>query len=173
LVTTYFNKGALDLSLLESAFSAGMILGGVILSAWGGFRRNINTILTGLLGMGLGIGLIALSPANRFSLAAVGMGLSGLMIPTVNGPIAAIIQKYAEPHMQGRVFSIQEGMVSAMMPLGMLIAAPVAEWIGIRGWLLVGAAGCLIMGIAGFFIPALLHLEDQKNGADSAKLSKG
>lgn len=173
LVTSFFGKGAIDLSLLESAFSIGMILGGVVLSTWGGFRKNIYTVLIGLLGMGFGTGLIALSPANKFLLAAAGMAITGFMNPIVNGPIAAIIQKYAEPHMQGRVFSILEGMVSAMMPVGMLIAAPVAEWIGIRGWLLFGAAGCLIMGIAGFFIPALVHLEDQKKVVDSPALSEG
>ncbi|MCJ7520084.1 MAG: MFS transporter [Anaerolineaceae bacterium] len=162
LVTSYFGKGAIDLSLIESAFSAGMILGGIILSAWGGFNRNIFTILTGLIGMAVGTALTALTPPNIFYLAVVGMAITGFMNPIVNAPIAAIIQTNADPKMQGRIFSMLESLVSAMMPISMLIAAPVAEWIGIRGWLLFGAVGCFTMGIAGFFIPALVHLEDSK-----------
>ena len=100
--------------------------------------------------MAAGTAVIALAPATMFYLAAVGMAITGFMNPIVNGPIAAIIQIHADPNMQGRVFSMLEGMVSAMMPISMLIAAPVAEWIGIRGWLLFGSVGCLVMGIAGF-----------------------
>ena len=173
LVTNYFGKGAIDLSLLESAFSAGMILGGIILSAWGGFKKNIFTILIGLIGMAVGTALIALTPANMFYMAVAGMAITGFMNPIVNGPIAAIIQTNADPQMQGRVFSMLECLVSAMMPISMLIAAPVAEWIGIRGWLLLGSAGCFVMGIAGFFMPALIHLEDGKPAKASQSLTEG
>ncbi|MDP2966036.1 MAG: MFS transporter [Pelolinea sp.] len=173
LVTSYFGKGAIDLSLLESAFSAGMILGGIILSAWGGFKKNIFTILIGLIGMAVGTALIALTPTNMFYMAVAGMAITGFMNPIVNGPIAAIIQTNADLQMQGRVFSMLESMASAMTPISMLIAAPVAEWIGIRGWLLLGSAGCFVMGIAGFFMPALIHLEDSKPAKASQPLAEG
>ena len=169
LVTEYFGKGAIELSAIESAFSAGMVLGGMILSAWGGFKKNIITTLLGILGLALGTALIALTPSNMFFLAVIGMAISGLMQPMANGPLFAIMQAHVEPEIQGRVFSMLESMVSAMMPISMLIAAPVAEWIGIRGWLLFGAAGCLVIGAGGFFVPALMNIEDgsrmKKSGA--------
>lgn len=161
LVTEYFGKGALELSLIESAFSVGMILGGISLSIWGGFRKSIVTILAGLLGLGGSTLLIALAPADKFSLAVFGMALTGFMMPITNGPLFAIMQANVEPEVQGRVFSMMQSMSSAMMPIGMLIAAPVAELIGIRGWLLFGASGCLAMGVAGFFIPELLNVEEE------------
>jgi DHA3 family macrolide efflux protein-like MFS transporter len=172
LVTSYFGKGAIDLGLLESVFSAGMIFGGILLSAWGGFKKNIYTILIGLIGMALGTGLIALTPKNMFYLAVTGMAITGFMNPIINGPIYAIIQKNADPLMQGRVFSMLESLVSAMMPISMLIAAPVAAMIGIRGWLLLGSVSCFVMGIAGFFIPALIHLEESKPEKASLPLTK-
>lgn len=173
LVTNYFGKGAVEFSLMESAFSAGMILGGIILSAWGGFKKNIFTTLTGIIGMAVGTAIIALTPINLFYVAITGMAITGLMNPIANGPIAAIIQSHVDPLMQGRVFSMLESMVSAMMPISMLIAAPVAEWIGIRGWLLLGSAGCFAMGIAGFFIPALIHLEKDKPEKAVLPLAEG
>jgi DHA3 family macrolide efflux protein-like MFS transporter len=173
LVTNYFGKGAVEFSLMESAFSAGMILGGIILSAWGGFKKNIFTTLTGIIGMAIGTAIIALTPINLFYVAITGMAITGLMNPIANGPIAAIIQSHVDPLMQGRVFSMLESMVSAMMPISMLIAAPVAEWIGIRGWLLLGSAGCFAMGIVGFFIPALIHLEKDKPEKAVLPLAEG
>ncbi len=173
LVTSYFGKGAIEFSLLESVFSAGMILGGLILSAWGGFKKNIYTILMGVIGLAVGTLIIAVSPVNLFYMAVAGMALVGFMNPITNGPIAAIIQTNADPQMQGRVFTMLESMVSAMMPISMLIAAPVAEWIGIRGWLLLGSIGCFIMGIAGFFIPALMHLEEGTQELNHNPLTEG
>jgi len=162
LVTDHFGKGVIELSMIESAFSMGLIIGGLVLSAWGGFKRNIFTILTGIIGLALGTGLIALAPSNNFMLAVFGMSLVGFMNPIANGPIFAIMQMYVEPEMQGRVFSLLEGMVSAMMPISMLVAAPVAEWVGIRGWLAFGAIGCFVIGLAGFFTPSLMQIEDNR-----------
>jgi DHA3 family macrolide efflux protein-like MFS transporter len=172
LVTGYFEKGAIELSAIESAFSAGMILGGMILSAWGGFKKNIITTLLGILGLSLGTALIALTPSNMFFLAVVGMAVTGFMQPMANGPLFAIMQAHVDPQIQGRVFSMLESMVSAMMPVSMLIAAPVAEWIGIRGWLMFGAAGCLVIGLGGFFIPSLMNIEEERNAESGVLLEQ-
>lgn len=172
LVTGYFEKGAIELSAIESAFSAGMILGGMILSAWGGFKKNIITTLLGILGLSFGTALIALTPSNMFFLAVVGMAITGFMQPMANGPLFAIMQAHVDPQIQGRVFSMLESMVSAMMPISMLIAAPVAEWIGIRGWLMFGAAGCLVIGVGGFFIPSLMNIEENSHAGSGALLEQ-
>lgn len=162
LVTDHFKKGVFELSMVESVFSMGMIIGGLVLSIWGGFKRNIYTILLGILGLAVGTGLIAAAPADNFFLALSGMALAGFMNPITNGPIFAIIQTHVEPEMQGRVFSLLETMVSAMMPISMLVAAPIAKLIGIRGWLAFGASGCLIIGVVGFFLPPLIQIEDNR-----------
>jgi DHA3 family macrolide efflux protein-like MFS transporter len=165
LVTSHFEKGVIEMSMVESAFSSGMIIGGLVLSTWGGFKRNMHTILLGIIGLALGTGLIAYSPANQFYLAVIGVFIAGFMNPMANGPIFAIMQTYVEPSMQGRVFSLLESIVSAMMPISMAIAAPVTSWIGIRGWLALGAIGCAVIGIGGFFVPELVRIEDGRETA--------
>jgi len=169
LVTSYFNKGVIEMSMIESAFSSGMIIGGLVLSAWGGFKRNMHTILMGIIGLAIGTGMIAASSADHFYLAVAGVFIAGFMNPMANGPIFAIMQTYVEPAMQGRVFSLLESIVSAMMPLSMAIAAPVADWIGIRGWLVFGAIGCAVIGVGGFFIPELVRIEDGRDSYDLPK----
>ncbi len=54
LVTRHFNGQAIQLATLESFSGIGFIVGGLILSAWGGFKRRILTSLLGLIAMGLG-----------------------------------------------------------------------------------------------------------------------
>jgi DHA3 family macrolide efflux protein-like MFS transporter len=159
LVTQYFEKGVLDLSLIETAFSSGMIIGGIILSVWGGFKRNIDTTIAGIIGLAIGTVLVASAPSDEFRIAVVGMALAGFMQPMANGPLFAIMQSKVSPEIQGRIFSLLESMVSAMMPLSMLVAAPVAELIGIRGWLAFGAGGCFIIGILLYLIPAVRNIE--------------
>lgn len=163
LVTSYFGKGVIEMSMVESAFSSGMIIGGLVLSVWGGFKRNMYTILMGIIGLAIGSGLIAISPTDNFYLAVAGVFIAGFMNPMANGPIFAIMQTYVEPSMQGRVFSLLESIVSAMMPISMAIAAPVADRVGIRGWLAFGALGCVVIGVGGFFIPELIHIEDGRD----------
>ena len=161
LVTQHFGKGPLEYSLVESIFSLGVISGGILLSIWGGFKKNIHTTLSGILGLAGGTLLVAFAPSSNFLLAVVGMAVAGFMQPIANGPIFAIMQANVEPHLQGRLFSMLESMVTAMMPLSMLVAAPVSEWIGVRGWLFVGGIGCLVIGIGGFFSRPLISIEEK------------
>lgn len=169
LVTDYFKLGAFELSLMEAVFSAGMIIGGLVLGVWGGFKKKINTILTGILGIAVSTAAIAAAGDEQFYLAVAGMAVTGFAMPITNGPIYAVLQAHVEPEIQGRVFTLVNSLTTAMMPLSMLVAAPVAEWIGIRGWLAVASAGCFIISIGGFFIPELMNLENPQY--QSPKLS--
>ncbi len=161
LVTEHFKKGAIELSMIEASFSLGMIAGGIVLSTWGGFKHRIATTLTGIVGIAASTAVIAAAGANQFLLAVAGMAVTGFMMPITNGPISAIMQAHVEPEIQGRVFTVMNSITNAMMPLSMLVAAPVAEWIGIRGWLALASAGCLVIGIFCFFNPDLMNVESQ------------
>ncbi|MFZ6020504.1 MAG: hypothetical protein ACOYXO_12925, partial [Chloroflexota bacterium] len=55
-------------------------------------------------------------------------------------------------------------LASAMMPLGMMIGAPVAEWLGLRSWYLFGGVMCLLMGFIGLTAPLINTLDDQQPG---------
>jgi DHA3 family macrolide efflux protein-like MFS transporter len=170
LVTEHFGGEALELGWLQSAQGAGIVLGGLILSAWGGFRRRVLTSFMGLIGVGLGVILLGLTPATAFWLAIAGIFFAGTMLPLANGPLHAVAQTAVAPEMQGRVFTVMGSMSTAMTPIGLAIAGPVADWLGLQVWFLLGGALCLLMGIVSFFIPAVVHLEDgQAGGNDTEK----
>jgi len=47
-----------------------------------------------------------------------------------------------------------------MAPVGMAIAGPVADALGIQSWFVIGGVACVVMAAYGVFSPALMGIED-------------
>ncbi|PWH11992.1 MAG: MFS transporter [Anaerolineae bacterium] len=171
LVTKHFGLGALELGLTDTLWGVGMIAGGALLGVWGGFRRRIVTTLLGIIGIGIGIVMTGLAPANLFWLALVGMAVAGLMGPIANGPLHAILQATVRPEMQGRVMSLINSAAIAMTPLSLAVAGPVSDAVGIRTWYVFGGVFCLLMGVAAFFVPAIMNVENNHSSTPTLEPS--
>jgi MFS transporter, DHA3 family, macrolide efflux protein len=168
LITKHFGKGAIELGLMESIMGLGIIAGGILLGIWGGFKKKIATSLTGIVGLGIGVMLIGVAPAHIFALAMAGSLMLGLMIPVANGPIGALLQSIIRPDMQGRVMSLLTSGATAISPLGLLIAGPFSDWLGIRVWFWVGGLICVMIAIAAFFRPIIMNVESYKEARQVA-----
>jgi len=166
LVTKHFGLGALEFGLMDSAWGFGVIIGGLILSTWGGFKRKVTTSMMGIIGIGLGVTIVGLTPANMYWLAIAGMAFSGIMNPITNGPLFALVQSTVRPDMQGRVMSLIMSAATAMTPLSLMVAGPVSDAIGIRTWFWFGGLICLLMGAGAFFVPAIMNVESNRNGVE-------
>jgi DHA3 family macrolide efflux protein-like MFS transporter len=164
LVTEHFGGGAVQLSWLESAMSVGLLAGGILLSVWGGFERRIITSLLAVIGLAVFFGILGILPADAYWLAVGSVFLAGLMMAMANGPLHAIFQSVIAPEMQGRFFTLIGSVSGAMTPLGLLIAGPVADALGVQVWYLAGGLATLALGIVGFFIPAVMQIEEQRAG---------
>jgi DHA3 family macrolide efflux protein-like MFS transporter len=161
LVKEYFGGSAIHLGWVESAMGIGMFVGGAVLGAWGGFKRNIVTSMLGLMGMGLGTLVFAAAPPTALWLAVIGSLFVGIMMPMTMGPFYAMIQTIVEPDMQARIFSLLNSAGTAMVPLGLLVAGPVADRFSIQIWFLFGGLLCILMAICGMFIPAVMQIESR------------
>jgi DHA3 family macrolide efflux protein-like MFS transporter len=168
LVTKYFQGDVLQLGWMNSAWGLGVILGGLTLSVWGGLKRKVVTALLGLIGQGIGFALVGIAPASAFWLSLSGMVFSGFMNPIVNGPFFAIFQDVVAPEIQGRVFTVIGSITALASPLGMAIAGPVADWLGVQVWFILGGIACVLMGIGMFFVPAVMQIEDHGHPAGEA-----
>jgi DHA3 family macrolide efflux protein-like MFS transporter len=164
LVTNHFNGQAFHLAWLESGFGIGFVLGGLLLSIWGGFKKRIVTAMIGLFGLGLGTLFLGFIPAGYFPLAVAAMFWLGFVNPITNGPLLAAVQATVAPEMQGRIFTLLNSVAQAMMPIGLLIAGPVADRFGIQTWFILGGIVTLAMAILSFFIPAVMNFEKGRNG---------
>jgi DHA3 family macrolide efflux protein-like MFS transporter len=162
VITKVFGKGVAELGWTETSFGVGVIAGGVSLSAWGGFKRKIVTSLTGVLGIGAGVVMMGAAPANLFFLILVSNFVLGVTQVFANGPLTAIFQTAIEPDMQGRVFSLISAGATAMMPLSLLVAGPISDWLGVRSWYLAGGGLCILVTLVAFSIPAIMNIEQNR-----------
>lgn len=140
MVTRSFGDEAWRLTLNEIVFFIGSILGGGLISSWGGFKNKIYTIafacfLCGLFGVMMGI----VSIANMFIIYLVMMGALGITMPLFNTPSIVILQETVEENMYGRVFSIVNMIASGIMPLSMVLFGPLADVISIEVILIISS----------------------------------
>jgi DHA3 family macrolide efflux protein-like MFS transporter len=160
LVLERLNGGAVQFGWLSSSLGVGLIVGGVGLSAWGGFRKRIVTAMTGMIALGLAVTAVGITPASSFAWALISMSCVGIIVPLVNGPVHAIFQATIAPDYQGRAFTLIASLATGAAPLGLIVAAPVAELLDVGAWYLAGGVACVAMGIAGLLAPSLRAIED-------------
>ena len=77
--------------------------------------------------------------------------------------LGTVIQSTVEPDMQARIFSLMSSVGGGMAPIGLMIAGPVADQVGLHAWFMLGGSLCVLMGVAGFFIPAVMNIEAKRS----------
>lgn len=136
----------LPLTLNGMVFFAGAIVGGMVLSAWGGFPNRLKTLALG--GVGFGVTTIGIGYVSSFWIYLVIIFLAGFAMPFNNSPLTVMLQEKVEPEKQGRVFSLLQIVTVLVMQLGMAVFGPLADRIPIQ-WLMIGSGiGLLLMTAA-------------------------
>lgn len=141
-VVRSFGDDVWRLTAIEIAFSAGMMLGGIIMASWGGFENKVHTMAVACFVQS--ICTFALGVVPVFWIYLVFMGLIGVIIPVFNTPSTVLLQEKVEEDYLGRVFGLFTMISTSMMPMGMLGFGPVADIIPIE-WLLVGTGALMFM----------------------------
>ena len=170
LITNHFGGDAFHLAGMQTAMGIGIIVGGLLLTAWGGFKRRMATALFGVVLLGTASVLLGLAPPTLFVLAILATFISGVMQPIANGSIMAALQASTPPDLQGRLFSLTGSAAGAMMPIGLAIAGPLSDRFGANVWFLVGGVTAILLGGLAFLVPAIMNLEAQ--GAQLATARK-
>ncbi|SJZ40043.1 MFS transporter [Anaerorhabdus furcosa] len=147
MIARRFGDEVWRLTASEMTYSLGMVLGGILITTWGGFKNRLNTTL--LAGTLYGVFMISLGASPWFLLYLIFNTCIGLVSPCYNTPITVSIQERVEQNMQGRVFSFMQITTSCMLPLGMMFYGPLADIIPVEVILVV--AGILVICSAGIF----------------------
>lgn len=163
LVTQVYGKGVVELGWVDAVAGVGIVVSGLLLSVWGGFRKKVWTMLLGLVGIGAGILLTGLAPTSMFVLALAGVGVLGLSSPMVDGPLFAIVQAKVAPEMQGRVVTLIISVAKIATPISMIISGPVADALGLRFWYIFGGIVTILVSVGAAFIPAVRNIEDHED----------
>ena len=112
---------------VQSASAIGGVVGGLLMSAWGGPKRLVYGVVGGWIILGLmqsiyGAGqILPVWLVAGFVVSAVG--------PLINGSNQAIWQAKVAPDVQGRVFAIRRLIAWVSAPIAQLIAGPLADFV--------------------------------------------
>ncbi len=158
LITSHFEGGVVEYAFFQSAVGVGIVLGGLTLGVWGGFKRRIVTGIFALVMAGIGVTIVGLTPSAFFFLAVGAMFYAGFMIPIINGSMVAIFQTTIPPEMQGRVFTLITSGATLMTPVGLAIAGPVADALGVQIWFIIGGIAMIATGLTSLFVPAIMRI---------------
>ncbi|MCK4484398.1 MAG: hypothetical protein KAU89_06215, partial [Candidatus Thorarchaeota archaeon] len=86
--------------------------------------------------------------------------LSAALGTIVNGSILALLQSTIPADMQGRVFALVVSGAGAMMPIGLVIAGPVADAFGVPIWFIASGVVTIVLGTAALLTPSVRALDD-------------
>jgi len=176
------NQNSLIFGSVQTAGAIGGVVGGLIMSAWGGTKKKVHGVLAGHFLIGISGMLLGIATGLPLWIPAI--ILVNLLVPWINGSNQAIWQAKVAPDLQGRVFSSRRLIAWFAQPLTPIIGGTLADFVmepamrttsGLSNtfsWLVGGGPGagmglltvfaCLgvaLVGLIGYFIPAIRDAE--------------
>ena len=147
------------------------------MSSWGGFRRRMVTMVSGLFILALVNVVRGLVPGDAYWLFLLAACISGPAAAMFFATLKAILQSTVPPEMQGRVFATQNSLFWAMGPLGLAILGPLADVIGIQTLFLLSGAAFFLVALTWTWTPSVRNLASGPLVVDAAsridRVSKG
>jgi DHA3 family macrolide efflux protein-like MFS transporter len=126
MILTKTGGNTVLLGSVQSAMGAGGLVGGLILSAWGGPKKKVNGVLAGMVLSSL-LGMMVFGLGDGMYAWLFGSFMIVFFIPFVNGSNQAIWQSKIPPAMQGRVFSARALIAQVSAPIAMVITGPLTD----------------------------------------------
>lgn len=177
------DNNSASLGIVQSAGAIGGVIGGVAMSAWGGFKNRVHGVLAGWIVSSLFLSIVGLGTQLPVWIAA--SALSTLFAPLINGSNQAIWQAKVAPDLQGRVFSARRLIAWMTNPISPIIAGTLADYVlepvmrttnafsslfgslvppgpgaGMALLVVFGSLGGILAGLAGYFSYPIRNAEE-------------
>lgn len=141
MVVRTFGEDVWRLTVNELAFGVGMLAGGALISAWGGFHDRMRMLVAtsfsfGILSVCLGLSGDVLGLPGSFAAFLAFMLLIGVGVAFFSTTATTLLQEQVDAEVQGRVFGLVGIVLAVAMPFGMLLFGPLADTISVE-WILV------------------------------------
>ncbi len=117
---------ATDLGVVQMVSGIAMLLGGIIMSAWGGPKTKKIWYVIGFIALsGIGMIVTGLSPSTM--MISIGRFFFLICIPFASALSQAVFQTKVAPDVQGRVFSIRGMFAGSMIPIAFILSGPLND----------------------------------------------
>jgi len=168
---------------VQSMGAIGGVVGGLVMSAWGGPRRRVHGVFMGWFCASI-FGQVLMGLGRTLPAWSVAMLLFSFFAPVINASNQAIWQAKVAPDVQGRVFTTRRLIAWFVTPLSQLLAGPLVDYVlepamadggslvGSFGWLVGTGAGAgigllfvvtgllgALTGLSGYLFPAVRDAE--------------
>jgi MFS family permease len=183
----------LALATAQAGLGIGGVVGGIVVAAWGGPKRRIHGIFLGAA-LSFLFGDLLFAVGRSVAIWFIAGFVSTFFIAFISSADRSLWQSKVPPKLQGRVLSARSMLAEIPMPLGYLLAGPLADRLlepAMRGGLadlfggLVGtgdgsgmavmflATGILgaLMSLSGYLFRPIRRLEDDLPDYDEAASS--
>jgi MFS family permease len=180
------NQNSAILGAVTSANAIGAVIGGLLISLWGGFKRRMTSIFIGEALTGLFL-LTIFGLGRSLPIWVISVVIGGIFPIFTNGASQAIWQAKVAPDLQGRVFSARRMIAWSVGPITPILAGLLADYVTepamqsqtwlaqTFGWMvgnkagsgmalqfvLTGIAYMLVALIVYLFFPHVRNLEDE------------
>lgn len=157
----WFGGDGYAASGVEAAAGIGLLIGSLFMLVWGGGKRLVPILIVAGVSIGAGCIVAGLLPQSGF-FAFVGIiALIFAATAVFNAPILPLMQKCIPQESFGRAMGIFGSLTAMASPVGLFVAGPAANALGVNCWFVVcGALLCVAMGLA-LFSRSLRSLDDQ------------
>jgi MFS transporter, DHA3 family, macrolide efflux protein len=148
-------------ALVTTAASIGGVLGGVIISAWGGLKkRRVLGVLIPLIVSGLAT--IVFGSTRWLFVSAAAIALESCMMPFLNAHSQTIWQTQTPHELQGRVFSVRRLIAQFSWPASSFLMGALASQFDPGSIIVVLGIILVVWCTIGLFNPYLRRVEDRE-----------
>jgi DHA3 family macrolide efflux protein-like MFS transporter len=162
MTINHFSGGTYQMSIVEIGWGIGMLAGGALL----GIKRfKINEIIlinaTYIL-LGLSFAFSGILPVTGFWIFVLLTAFGGIAMAVYSSAFMVVMQTTIDPAAMGRVFSIYGSITMLPSMIGLLQTGFIADAIGVPNSFVISGVAIVLLGIASFFVPAIMQMVPKK-----------
>lgn len=154
MTSDYFHASAWHGSAVEVLYAAGMMTAAFLFGSVINVKRHLLFSYFGMFGIGVVSAIGGLLPPEMWAwfVFALICGVMGAFGNIHSIPLIAYMRKTIPAEKMGRAFALMSLVASLSMPVGLLIASPIAEKVGVNIWFLISGIGILVITFIGFWL---------------------
>ena len=154
MTSDYFDGTAWQGSVVQAVYAVGMLVSAALFGTVVKVRRHLEVAYAGLFATGLTALVCGLLPSTfaGWVAFAVTCGCMGACVNVFGIPLTTYMQTTIAPERLGRAFSVYTVATSFSLPVGLAIASPIAESIGVHACFFVSGVGVVAAMAVGFAV---------------------